>query len=293
MIRFPPKRIMVGFDRSPLAWTAWRHARALAEAFGAELELVYVEPWRSESGGPGGVPFVLPGLPTAAARKIRRELRAEIGEGPRITVAEGHPAWRLARLAHEHRADLLVVGTHGRSGLSRFFSGSVAEEVLRASPVPVLVARGPVKEIRSVLAPVHFTSYSDRGFAYAAGVATALGARLTALHVEVDPIWEGNSMMHLRRLIESLPPDARPLCESRVVLDGDAAHGIADAASGHDLTVLVAHRKAALADVFLGMTAERVLRGSKTPLLVVPPPHRVAGLQRSAQPASQRPSPRR
>ncbi len=273
MIRFPPRKILVGFDLSVLSLAAWHHAAALANRCGASLELVYVEP--SPSAGSGL--YLMPGLTPGQALNIRRRIRSKVGDEPKITVTEGDPAARLLHLAQTHRADMIVVGTHGRTGLSRILLGSVAEEVIRSSPVPVLVARGRVKEIRTILAPVHFTSYSNHGFTYAAGVAAGLGARLTALHVNVDPIWGGNALMRLRQLVESLPVGLRARCEPRVLIDEDASRGIKKASAKHDLIVLVAHKRSAMADVLIGTIAERVLRTSQKPLLIVPPPNLVAG----------------
>lgn len=274
MIRFPPRRILVGYDRSALSVTALKHAAALAERCGAALELAYVEPWQSAGGVPGGGLYVSPTLSPVEARRIRDEIREEVGPGPKITVTEGDPAARLLHLARAHHADMIVAGTHGRRGLARVLLGSVAEEIIRSSPVPVYVARGPVKAIEDILAPVHFTSYANHGFLFAAGAAEALGARLTALHVDLDPVWGGNALMRLRRLVETLPPGRRERCEARVVLDEDACAGIVKASGKHDLIVLVAHRRSALKDAFLGMTAEKILRTSKKPLLIVPPPVR-------------------
>ena len=272
MIRFPPRRILVGFDLSVLSMAAWRHAAALARRCGAALELVYVE----ASLPAQSAPYLMPGFAPGQALRLRKEIRAKVGDGPKITVTEGDPASRLLHLARAHRVDMIVVGTHGRTGLSRVLLGSVAEEVIRSSPVPVLVARGPVRDIRAILAPVHFTSYSDHGFAYAAGIAAGLGARLTALHVNIDPIWGGNALMRLHRLTETLPAALRARCEDRVVVDEDPSRGIKKASAKHDLVVLVAHKRSALEDVLIGTTAERVLRISQKPLLIVPPPHRVA-----------------
>lgn len=274
MIRFPPRRILVGYDRSALSVVALKHASALASRCGAALELVYVEPWQSVGGVPGGGLYVAPVMTAVEARRVRDEIREEVGEGPKIVVTEGDPAARLLRLAQAHHADLIVVGTHGRRGLARVLLGSVAEEIVRSTTVPVLVARGAPQEIASVLAPVHFTSYANHGFNFAAGVAESLGAKLTALHVDLDPVWGGNALLRLRRLVESLPPSRRALCEPRVVLDEDACRGIVKASAKHDLIVLVAHRRSALKDAFLGMTAEKILRTSKKPLLIVPPPVR-------------------
>jgi nucleotide-binding universal stress UspA family protein/quercetin dioxygenase-like cupin family protein len=60
-------------------------------------------------------------------------------------VAEGDPAEEILRLAEELRCDLVVMGTHGRTGLGRFLTGSVAEEVLRKAVCPVLVVKTPLR----------------------------------------------------------------------------------------------------------------------------------------------------
>lgn len=275
MIRFPPRRILVAYDLSKPAGAAWRHAAALAARCGAVLELAYVEPWLPEAAaGPGGAFGPSPRLTPRRVKELRETIRAKVGDGVKIVVSEGPPASGILRLARARGADMIVVGTHGRRGLSRIIMGSVAEEIVRSSHVPVLVARGRPGEIKRILAPVHFTSYSNHGFAYAAGVAERLKARLTALHVNLDPIWGGNALMRVRRLVESAPAGAR--CESSVVVDDDAAHGIKRASAKHDLIVLVAHKRSAIEDVLIGTTAERVLRTSRKPLLLVPPPVRRA-----------------
>ena len=281
MIRFQPRKILVPFDFSAPSRLAWRHAVALAGRFGAELEFVYVEPWKMSA-------ELMPvsRLTPAWARRLRARIRAMVGEGMKITVVEGDPAERILHLAKTRRPDLIVMGTHGRSGLSRVLLGSVAEEVMRSSPAPVLAARGPARIARAILAPVHFTSYSDHGFAYAAHAAGALGARLTALHVNVDPIWGGNPLFHLTRMINALPPSLKARCAPLVEIAGDATAGILKAAAKHDLIVLVAHEKPVLEGVLFGTTAERVLRRSKKPVLVLPPPRASSASWRALRRAS-------
>jgi nucleotide-binding universal stress UspA family protein len=61
---------------------------------------------------------------------------------PRGRLAGGAPAQDILRWARRQRADLIVIGTHGRSALGRFFMGSVADRVVRLSPIPVLTVRG-------------------------------------------------------------------------------------------------------------------------------------------------------
>ena len=269
-MKFPPKKIVVAYDLSDVSRTAWRHAAALAASSGAALEAVYVEPWQM------GVDLMPPpDLILTHVRALRAKIRTVVGEGPKITILQGDPAARIVSLARQHRPDMIVVGTHGRKGLKRVLLGSVAEAIIRSSPVPVLAARGRARVIHSILAPINFTAYSDYGFAYAAGASAVLSARLTALHVSDDPIWSGNLRYRLSNLIHHLPAEVRKKCRpiaEEVV--GDTVKEILKARRGHDWIVLVAHQKSLIKDSFFGTTLEQVLRHSSIPVLSVPAPGR-------------------
>lgn len=266
MIKFPPQKILVAYDLSDVSLAAWRHAAALAAKHGAEVELVYVEPWQM-----GADLMPAPDLSAARVRAIRAKIRATAGDGPRITILQGDPAARLLHVARLHRPDMIVVGTHGRKGLTRALLGSVAEAVVRGAQVPVLVARGPVHPVRAILAPVNFTAYSEYGFSCAAAVAAVMSADLTALHVTDDPIWNGNSRFRLSSLIHRLPPEIVKRCRPTArELVGEAVKGILKARAGHDWIVLVAHMKSPVKDALFGTTLEQVLRRSAIPVLAVP-----------------------
>ena len=269
-MRFPPRMILVAHDLSDASRTAWRHAEALAESCGAALAVVYVDPWHA------AVDLLPPpDMIPSHVRSLRARVRAAVGAGPKISILQGDPAGRILNFARAQPPDLIVIGTHGRKGLQRALLGSVAEAVIRGATVPVLAARGPVRAIRAILAPVNFTPYSDYGFAYAAAAAAALPARLTALHLTGDPLWDGNSRYQLSNLIRRLPAEVRkncrPLAQEFV---GEPVKGILKASKGHDWIVLVAHRKSLIKDAFLGTTVERVLRRSSIPVLSVPAPGR-------------------
>ncbi|MBI5245679.1 MAG: universal stress protein [Elusimicrobia bacterium] len=266
MIQFPPKKILVAYDLSDVSRIAWRHAVALAADCGAELEAVFVQPW-----GAGVDLMPPPRLTPAEARSLRAKIRAAVGDGPKITILQGDPAGRILSLARLHRPQLIVVGTHGRKGFERAILGSVAETVIRGSSVPVLAARGPVRPVRSILAPVNFTPYSDYGFAYAAAASAVLSAQLTALHATVDPIWEGNPRYRLSNLIHHLPAKLRENCRPTAQeFTGTAVKSILKAQRGHDWIVLVSHEKAPFKEAFFGTTLEQVLRRSPVPVLSVP-----------------------
>jgi len=140
---------------------------------------------------------------TAAAARDLEALKAELQVtqpcGPcgdyHFCLLEGEVSQSILAFAREKHIDLIVVGTHGRTGLGRAFMGSVAERVFRSSPVPVLSVgphvRGSALQAasRNILVAVDFTSASAAAARYAARLARENSGKLTLLHVitEGDP----------------------------------------------------------------------------------------------------------
>lgn len=263
---FPPRRIMAACDFSPRSREAWDHARTLAGRFGAALEAVHVVEWLSPEG------VLVPELLTAAGRRVLQEkLAGEFPGGCAYHVREGLPVLGILSAARRRRADLLSLSSEGRAGLSRLARGSVAEAVVRESPVPVMTYRGAARAVRSVLAPVNLEEYSIAGFAHAAAAARAFGATITLLHVLPDLSGRAVARFRLEAAVASLPEDLRRAVQPRVELAaGQAVRRIAGESSRHDLVALVAHRRGLLRDAALGTTAEQVLRLSRVPVLTVP-----------------------
>jgi nucleotide-binding universal stress UspA family protein len=140
-------RIVVPTDFSPCAKAALDLARRLAAAHGAELVIAHAVSdaplWSEGLMSAGDVERVLESMRERAAAELER-LAAEARAGgvqARGVVRQG-PAWReIVDLATDERADLVVVGTHGRGGVQRALMGSVADRVLRLAPCPVLTVR--------------------------------------------------------------------------------------------------------------------------------------------------------
>jgi nucleotide-binding universal stress UspA family protein len=140
------KRIVFATDFSERAGAAERQAVDLARSLGAELVLVHVASdaplWREGIGSPD-VRAVFESQRRWAAETLAARARALTAEGltARSVVRVG-PAWdEIVRLAADEKADLVVMGTQGRTGLERLLLGSVAERVIRRAPCPVLTVR--------------------------------------------------------------------------------------------------------------------------------------------------------
>jgi nucleotide-binding universal stress UspA family protein len=141
-------RVVVPTDFSSCAEAAWVAAQRVARAFGAELVLVHVlvnAPRFSEGLADRSLSEVLDDARTwATAELTSRVTRAtEAGCRARFLLREGVPYREILDVATDERADLLVVGTHGRGGLNRALLGSVADRVIRLAPCAVLSIREP------------------------------------------------------------------------------------------------------------------------------------------------------
>jgi len=142
----PVKRVMVPIDFSKTSVAALRYAIPLTQQFGATLELVHaIEP----------TPFLsdMDNLPLAmsdaeVAQRVTAELaalaRREVPPGVPVepVVRRGKPYQEITEAAKARNVDLIVIATHGRTGLQHTLLGSTAERVVRLAPCPVLVVRG-------------------------------------------------------------------------------------------------------------------------------------------------------
>ena len=138
-------RILVPTDGSTEAETVLAHAIDLANVHGASLSAIYVMNTASFTGLPmettwEGIDDVLRQEGSNALETVQETAEDE-GIEIDCQVLEGSPAREIVRYAGEHDCDLVVMGTHGRGGINRLLLGSVAEQVVRTSPVPVLTVR--------------------------------------------------------------------------------------------------------------------------------------------------------
>ena len=143
------ERILVTLDMSELAEKALPHAIELAKAFGAELHLVSVVPViEPEAMQSAGVSIDWQAQLDRAREYmggVRKELIAT-GVEAEWDVCQGDVTEEILRYCEQQECDIIVMSTHGRSGLGRWVYGSVADRVLRHAPVPVLLVRASEQE---------------------------------------------------------------------------------------------------------------------------------------------------
>ena len=300
------KHILCPVDFSEFSRQAFNQAVAIARRQGADVTVLHVLPEPSAVpalpyGPEGPGPFGFETVTRARAlAELKRFLATEVEVPVHYETAESANVYKeILQQTSRRAADLVVMGTHGRSGFDYLVLGSVAEKTLRTSPVPVLVVPPftsgvlPVDRVpvRSVLCAVDFSQDSIRAVGYAASIARQAVGRLTLLHVvepmplgydpkggtgfDVEGYERGLAESGLSQL-QTFASDAAELgCEvEAVVARGKAYQEILRVATERqaDLIVLVVHGRHALDRLVFGSTAEHLVRRSTCPVLAVPPP---------------------
>jgi nucleotide-binding universal stress UspA family protein len=192
----------------------------------------------------------------ALAAQSLREAQESVKElGPRlrgipheVLLKKGDIWGELSSVTKEKNIDLIVLGTHGRSGVSKLLIGSVAERIFRQSRCPVFTAGpnvsgepGSIADIHTILCPVDFTAESLAALPFAISLAQENQARLYLMTVSPDPIRNYEEVSLMARLKALVPPEANLWCEPKAFVEtGDAADRILEQAEelGVDLVVL-------------------------------------------------------
>ena len=152
-------KVLCAVDFSEPSRAAIRYAADLARQYDAELELLHVYHVPGYAFPEGVVvagPEVMNDLLTQIAESLEESRRFAITSGAtRVTTTsvQGTPWTEIVRRAEERGHDLIVVGTHGRTGLTHVLLGSVAEKVVRRAPCPVLTVRMPEASVSEQPAP--------------------------------------------------------------------------------------------------------------------------------------------
>ena len=272
-------------DFSEPAASALAEAMRLAKWFGSTVTVLHVIPFTASiaPGDLGQLPIVAPSESErrAVLDSLRRLVEETEHAGVPVSVVcrEGDVRAELARLVRETSADLVVMGTHGRSGFRRMVLGSMTEAVLDHPPAPVLAvnracAAGPGL-YRTVLCALDVSESSAGTLAVALAMAGDDAKRLTVLNV-IDHGLEAfrgvAELTAMAALHDLVPDDARStlrIDERVAVGEPDREILVAAEVEGADLIVLGTRGRGALAHL-VAPTVRRVIRAAPCPVLVVP-----------------------
>jgi nucleotide-binding universal stress UspA family protein len=310
------RNILVPTDFSKMSIQVIEPAKWLAERLAAALQLVHVY----ESGYPAGLvvrslPFSLTSYEREAKERVGGELKALAHKygvpAARCHVLSGTAAFNeICGLAGEIRTDLIVMPTHGRTGLEHMFLGSTAERTVRHSPCPVFVMRqrhDGVSEkkagYKKILVPVDFSGCSREGLQYAIRFAGRFGAKLVVLNVvslpysysselygvDQPPLPAGEArkgaMRRMQKFLQNIELGGVKL--QTAITMGSPVPEICSFAAKKDVNLIITstHGLSGLKHVSTGSIAEQVVRHASCPVLVVPshPKIRLAKLPKSGR----------
>ncbi|MBI4492945.1 MAG: universal stress protein [Chloroflexi bacterium] len=292
-------KILVPLDGSPLAARALPYAEALARPTGARLLLVQAA-WTDHApdvdwgkSQARAVQEAETYLGSVAAELARRGLAAE------TAVPAGEASGAILDEIRLREADLVVMATHGRSGLDRWVYGSVAQGVLARSQVPVLLVRAWQEEVPPLgghprlLVPLDGSTFALAALPVAVGVADSLGGgELVLVRAAQLPehavVAEGRVIAYVDQQLESLKAEAQDyvqevagrLAKEHPALQvqfevrvGPPAEAIVAASREHSasMVVMATHGRTGLSRLLLGSVAGAVLRLGSLPLLLVRP----------------------
>jgi nucleotide-binding universal stress UspA family protein len=295
------QRILCPIDFSEFSHHALDQARAIAEWYEADITVLHVVSiTRALAPAVAMTEAAYVPLPPSDLQEIAEEVRrfaepaaSSHGPSPKVVVSEGTPAKEIVRQAEALPADLLVMGTHGRSGFERLFLGSVTEKVVRSTHLPVLTVPAPVEgattvRYKTILCPVEFSDPSMRALEYALRLAQETDAHLILVHV-IEALAEETipselshfSVPEYFRYLEqdaraqlkaAVPVDARAWCtpDERVVF-GKASRTIVQLAGEEaaDIIVMGVHGAGALGRRLFGSTTHHVIREAHCPVLTL------------------------
>lgn len=217
----------------------------------------------------------------------KTRIQTDVGVAAQVLCREGDPPAEVLAAAETTGADLIVMGTHGRRGLSRLLMGSVTSHVILHAGVDVLVVKKPCSACRgaytSILVPFDGSAQSRRSLERACALAKQDAATVTLVYV-IPRYEEMLDFMRTPMIEKSLRGEAARILgegkalahtlgtEARMLIsEGHSGDEIARAvgSGGHDLVVMGTSGWRGVDRALLGSTAERVIRDAPCPVLVV------------------------
>lgn len=294
---FSIHKILFPTDFSNASTAALGHAVMLAENFSAELTLFHVAVDERhmqqahfpelEKAGDELEEMIEEQLAEITGADRPRKLAVK-----RVVRQNPEPVEEIAKYCADENFDLLVMGTHGRTGVAHLLMGSIAESLVRVAPCPVLTVREHMEKEEvtpylNILVPVDFSPHSQKALKYGIALAVNFEASLSALHVLDVPVQpshyqlDENLLMRMQPDIEAMTLEAlqkmmkemapKGLEYSTACVVGRAYGEIVNYAAKQDsdLIVLGTHGLSALEKFLLGSTAAKVVRHAPCPVLTV------------------------
>lgn len=286
-------KILVPLDFSELGAKALNSAEKMASLFNGSITPFHSYlPLNEVDGGP----YMFGAMGTTSVEdydEIEESLHDRLAELAQEEVDQsflnepivsiGNPAQAIVEESKDF--DMIVMTTHGRTGFSRFFLGSVSEKVLRSSSVPVLIVNQEreLTNLDRLMLTTDFSDHAREAFPFAKEIAKKAGAKLEIVNIlAYDPQREdepGESKIQLREqrlevLAKETLHEITDLIETKVIVSSDTPHETIlnyNLNNPHDLIIMSSVGRTGIDYLMMGSTTANVVRHVKSPVLSINP----------------------
>lgn len=293
-----PTKILVPSDFSTYSDKALAQALDIAQEYKAQVYVLHVvqEKISHTLDDYGLTPRSIKQMETKMISNARKKIQKQIKKFPKAEELEafaevmvGNPSEAILDMQKEKGIDLIVISSLGRTGLAKYFIGSVARNVLKASTCPVLLVKQELLRPTKILVPTDFSDYSDKALKQALDIAKQYEAKVFLFHVihkEVnrcvadvcmgdDVIREIEKQMESRAQEDLVKQLGKFSQAKEVSVITDIGKGIPYEAilqetddKGIDLIVIASLGRSAIARFLIGSVSRNVLKGAKCPVLL-------------------------
>jgi nucleotide-binding universal stress UspA family protein len=283
------KTILCPVDFFPASDAAVMYAASLARNYDAGIHLLHVITPVAASTYEYAIDTteIIKAMEETATREVAK-LRArltEAGVSSDFEIRVGDVYDEIKYAIEGLKPEIVVMGTHGRRGVERWFMGSTTEKLLRHSPVPLITISASGEKMsprfRRILVTTDFSDGTSDALAYAFSVAQENESRISLLHVvhdvaaDVSGKYRESLLQGVEKQLDELvPPEARNWCDVDTRVETGVPYRIILRTLEDekiDLLVMNIHGKGMLDRALLGSTAERVVRVAPCPVMLIPP----------------------
>ncbi len=286
-------KILVPLDFSDAGVYAMRAAKSIAKLFDGSITPLHSYMPVSDIYSPGMYGLETMSAPTTDPEQMEKTHKENLREAVEhelpnnliddYIITMGKPDQAIAEAARDF--DLIVMGSHGRSGFSRFFMGSVSDKVLRTSHVPVLIVNKEQQlgDIKRIMVTTDFSDYSKEAFPITKEIAAKTNATVELVHIlsfnahdkdAPDEAIENLRRERLQLVAKEEFHDLGDRVNARLIISSGSPHEAImndNLNNPHDLIVMAAVGRTGIEHLMMGGTASHVVRHVKSPVLSVNP----------------------
>ncbi len=275
------ENILVPTDLSDDSLPVLPYAGQIARTFGAKIYLCHIHAEVPLAAGLAA-PRLYEAEGKGAAERLAafRTSPALRGLEPKLVLAEGTVLGEMQKIIAENHIDLIMVGTHGRTGLAKMMLGSVAEEICRVATCPVFTASpatklAPEGLFKNILFPTNLSEISKKTLPYIALLAGKYGSRVTILHVAqggaTAAAREAQTESIRRAMTGDFGPPLKEFQPDFSVAFGNTAETVLRVAREKQAGLIaLGIRNAFRPGILVERTAYRIMAGAHCPVLTVP-----------------------